>query len=38
YSISEISYMTGFSSVAYFRQCFKNEFGVAPSEYLKLKK
>lgn len=38
YSISEISYMTGFSSVAYFRQCFKNEFGMAPSEYLKLKK
>ncbi|WP_373732411.1 hypothetical protein [Bacteroides heparinolyticus] len=24
--------------MAYFRQCFKNEFGVAPSEYLKLKK
>lgn len=38
YSISEISYMTGFSSVAYFRQCFKNEFGMAPSEYLKQKK
>lgn len=38
YSISEISYMTGFSSVAYFRLCFKNEFGMAPSEYLKLKK
>lgn len=36
YSISEISYMTGFSSVAYFRQCFKNEFGVTPSEYVKL--
>ena len=38
YSISEISYMTGFSSVAYFRQCFKNEFGMSPSEYLKQKK
>lgn len=37
YSISEIAYMTGFSSVAYFRQCFKNEFGMAPSEYLKQK-
>ena len=37
YSISEISYMTGFSSVAYFRQCFKNEFGITPSEYVKQK-
>ena len=37
YSISEISYMTGFSSVAYFRQCFKNEFGMTPSEYVKQK-
>lgn len=37
YSISEIAYMTGFSSVAYFRQCFKSEFGMAPSEYLKQK-
>ena len=35
YSISEISYMTGFSSVAYFRQCFKSEFDMTPSEYLK---
>ena len=38
YSISEISYMTGFSSVTYFRQCFKNEFGTTPSEYVKLQK
>ncbi|CAK7060108.1 MAG: HTH-type transcriptional activator RhaR [Bacteroides rodentium] len=36
YSISEISYMIGFSSVTYFRQCFKSEFGMAPSEYVKL--
>lgn len=35
HTISEISYMTGFSSVAYFRQCFKSEFGMAPSEYVK---
>lgn len=34
-TISEISYMTGFSSVAYFRQCFKDEYGMSPSEYLK---
>lgn len=35
HTVSEISYMTGFSSVAYFRQCFKTEFGVSPSEYSK---
>lgn len=35
YTISEIAYMTGFSSVAYFRQCFKDEYGVAPSDYVK---
>lgn len=36
-SISEISYMIGFSSVAYFRQCFKDEYGMSPSEYVKSK-
>lgn len=35
HTVSEISFMTGFSSVAYFRQCFKAEFGVSPSEYSK---
>ena len=35
FTISEISYMTGFSSVAYFRQCFKDEYKMSPSEYLK---
>lgn len=35
YSISEISYMIGFSTPTYFRQCFKDEFGQSPSEYLK---
>ncbi len=34
-NISEISYMIGFSSVAYFRQCFKEEYGVSPSEFIK---
>lgn len=37
YSIAEISDLAGFSSVAYFRQCFKEEYGMAPSEYLKQK-
>ena len=31
-NISEISYQVGFSSPAYFSRCFKEEFGVAPSE------
>ena len=35
YSISEIAFMLGFSSTAYFRQCFKDEYGMSPSEYLK---
>ncbi|WP_455667972.1 hybrid sensor histidine kinase/response regulator transcription factor [Phocaeicola sp.] len=35
YTISEIAYMIGFSSVAYFRQCFKDEYGTAPSDYVK---
>lgn len=38
YTISEVSDLTGFSSVAYFRQCFKDEYGVAPTEYLKQQK
>jgi signal transduction histidine kinase/ligand-binding sensor domain-containing protein/DNA-binding response OmpR family regulator len=35
YTISEISYMVGINSLTYFRQCFKDEFGLAPTEYLK---
>lgn len=35
YSISEISFMVGMNSVAYFRRCFKSEYGMIPSEYLK---
>ena len=37
YSLAEVSDLTGFSSVAYFRQCFKDEYGMAPTEYLKRK-
>lgn len=33
YNISEIGYMTGFSSPAYFAKCFKNAYGVPPSEF-----
>lgn len=35
YTISEISYMVGINSITYFRQCFKEEFGMAPSEYVR---
>ncbi len=34
YNISEIMYRVGINSSSYFRQCFKDEFGMNPSEYL----
>ncbi len=34
YKINEIVYMVGFNSINYFRDCFKEEFGVTPKEYL----
>jgi len=34
YTISEIMYRIGINSSSYFRQCFKDEFGMNPSEYL----
>ncbi len=35
FNVSEAAWNTGFNSVIYFRQCFKDEFGVSPSEYKK---
>lgn len=35
YTVSEISYMVGMNSVVYFRQCFKEEFGFTPTDYIK---
>ena len=35
YNVSETSWNVGISSVIYFRQCFKEEYGVSPSEYRK---
>ena len=34
YSISEVSFMVGMSSPAYFRRCFKDTYGMIPSEYI----
>lgn len=35
YNISEIAFQVGLNSVSYFRECFKEEFGLSPSEYIK---
>jgi len=35
YTINEIIYKVGINTPSYFRQCFKEEFGVTPTEYLK---
>lgn len=32
-TIAEVTYMVGFNDLHYFRQCFKKQFGVNPSEY-----
>ena len=34
-NISEAAYAVGFHQVAYFRKCFKEMFGMTPSEYIK---
>lgn len=35
YSISEVSFMVGMSSMNHFRKSFKEEFGMLPSDYIK---
>lgn len=37
-NISEAAYASGFNDLGYFRTCFKEEYGMAPSEYIKQKK
>lgn len=34
-SVKEIMYMTGFNTASYFSKCFKKQFGVIPSKYLR---
>jgi signal transduction histidine kinase/ligand-binding sensor domain-containing protein/DNA-binding response OmpR family regulator len=38
YSVKEVMYMTGFSTASYFSKCFKRQFGIVPSEYVKRNK
>ena len=35
YTISEISYMVGFSNPSYFSKCFQKQFGIKPTDYIK---
>lgn len=35
-NISEIAYLTGFSTPTYFSKCFCETYGILPSEYIKL--
>ena len=34
--VSEICYMTGFTSTSYFAKCFRRQFGMLPNRYLEL--
>lgn len=34
-NISEAAYASGFNDLGYFRNCFKDEYGMSPSEYIK---
>ncbi|WP_341220743.1 hybrid sensor histidine kinase/response regulator transcription factor [Polaribacter atrinae] len=34
-SVKEIMYMTGFNTASYFAKCFKKQFGVKPSDYVR---
>lgn len=34
--VNEVAFMVGFQDVTYFRKCFKDEFGVTPTEFSKI--
>ena len=34
YMVKEVVYLVGFSDVRYFRQCFKEKYGMTPIEYI----
>ena len=35
HTVSEVSYMVGFSSPSYFSKCFQKQFGIRPADYMK---
>ncbi|MBP3757997.1 MAG: AraC family transcriptional regulator, partial [Prevotella sp.] len=37
YTVSEISYMVGFSNPSYFSKCFHKQFGIKPADFIKSK-
>ncbi|WP_291530321.1 hybrid sensor histidine kinase/response regulator transcription factor [Bacteroides sp. UBA939] len=37
-NISEAAYTSGFNDLGYFRSCFKEEYGMVPSEYIRQQK
>jgi AraC-like DNA-binding protein len=37
YNVSEAAGESGFIDMGYFRECFREEYGMAPTEYLKSK-
>ncbi|MFW6326932.1 MAG: hybrid sensor histidine kinase/response regulator transcription factor [Bacteroidota bacterium] len=34
-NISEVTYAVGFRDTSYFRKCFKKQYGISPSEFMK---
>ncbi len=36
-TINEIMYKVGFTTASYFAKCFKDRYGVTPSEYISSK-
>ena len=37
YNVSEAAWESGFRDMGHFRECFREEYGMAPTEYLKAK-
>ena len=37
YNVSEVAYMTGFSTLSHFSRSFKSNFGISPTEYINKK-
>ncbi|MCC8113883.1 MAG: response regulator [Bacteroidales bacterium] len=35
YNVTEAAYGSGFNTLDYFRACFKNEYGMSPSQYMR---